>query len=317
MSEPAALIATARVRAGKEDAFSAWQARHDSVISAFPGYLSSDMVPPSGGRPGEPWTIILNFESEAQLKTWQESAERGQVLGELVPLVEGGNFGETVKVGSSAEAPGAEVTEVIFSKVKPGKATQYREWAGRIQAAQAKYPGYRGMYLQPPPSGTDDGHWTSILRFDSAAHLEAWMNAPERKTLLAETKEFIENEQLMRLATAFPGWVPIDPMTGEGPPNWKTAMLVLLGLFPIVMLELKFLSPVLGGLGLHASLATFIGNALSVALTSFFTMPWSVRGFGWWLFPKADSAATTTRGVLILAGLYGLEILALWWLLPW
>ena len=86
-----------------------------------------------------------------------------------------------------------------------------------------------------------EGHWTSILRYDSAEHLEAWMNAPERKALLSETREFIESEELMRLATAFPGWVPIDPLTGEGPPNWKTAMLVLLGLFPIVMLRETFL----------------------------------------------------------------------------
>ncbi len=317
MSQSAALIATARVRLGKEEAFSAWQAKHDIVIAAFPGYVSSDMVPPASGKAGDPWTIILNFETEAELGNWQQSPERGAILGELVPLLEGGNFGETVKVGESAAAPNAEVTEVIFSKVMPGKADRYREWAGRIQAAQAKYPGYRGMYLQPPPHGAADGHWTSILRFDSAAHLEAWMNAPERKTLLAETTEFIESEELMHLATAFPGWVPIDPMTGKGPPNWKAAMLVLLGLFPIVMLEMKYLSPILSTLGLHASLATFIGNAISVALTSFFTMPWCVNWFGWWLFPKSDLAATNSRGVMIISLLYTIEVAALWWLLPW
>lgn len=317
MSESAALIATARVRPGKEEAFSVWQAKHDTAISAFPGYISSDMVPPASGKAGDAWTIILNFDTEAELKRWQESPERGKILGELIPLLEGGNFGETVKIGESGETPNAEVTEVIFSKVMPGKADQYREWAGRIQAAQARYPGYRGMYLQPPPHGTDGGHWTSILRFDSAAHLEGWMNAPERKALLAETKEFIEGEELMRLATAFPGWVPIDPMTGKGPPNWKAAMLVLLGLFPIVMLELRFLSPILSSLSLHASLATFIGNLISVALTSFFTMPWFVALFGWWLFPRANAAATTTRGVLIISLLYAIEVAALWWLLPW
>lgn len=317
MNRNAALIATAVVRPGREEAFSAWQAKHDSVIAAFPGYISSDMVPPAGGSAGSPWTIILNFETEQELKNWQESSERGKILGELVPLLEGGNFGETVKIGESGESPNAEVTEVIFSKVKSGKAEQYREWAGRIQAAQAKYPGYRGMYLQPPPHGADGGHWTSILRFDSAAHLEAWMNAPERRALIAETKEFIESEELMRLATAFPGWVPIDPMTGKGPPNWKAAMLVLLGLFPIVMFELKYLSPILAKLNLPASPATFIGNAISVALTSFYTMPWFVNWFGWWLFPKGNYAAVTTKGVVILSGLFVMEIIALWWLLPW
>jgi len=316
MSQHAALIATAIVRPGNEEAFSLWKGKHDAAIATFAGFISSDMVPPRTGHPEEPWTILLNFESEEDVKKWQESPERGRILGELVPLLVGGNFGETVKVGGSAEAPGAEVTEVIFSKVRPGKADVYREWAARIQAAQAKYPGYRGMYLQPPPHGKEDGHWTSILRFDSAAHLEAWMNAPERKKLLAETKGFIESEELMHLATAFPGWVPIDPMTGKGPPNWKTAMLVLLGLFPIVMLELKFLSPVLGHLGLHASLATFIGNAISVAMTSFWTMPFFVARFGWWLFPKNDSTATA-RGLGILSLLYALEIAVLWFLLPW
>ena len=317
MNQNAALIATAIVRPGKEEAFSAWQAKHDTVIAGFSGYVSSDIVPPASGKAEDPWTTILNFKTQAELKSWLQSPERGKILGDLVPLLEGGNFGETIKIGESGETPNAEVNEVIFSKVKPSKAHQYREWAGRIQAAQAKYPGYRGMYLQPPPRGGDGGHWTSILRFDSAGHLEAWMNAPERRALMAETSEFIETEEFLHLATAFPGWVPIDPMTGKGPPNWKAAMLVLLGLFPIVMLEIKYLSPVLATLGLRASLATFIGNAISVVLTSFFTMPWCVNWFGWWLFPKGNSPAISTNGVVIICVLYAIEVVALWWLLPW
>ncbi len=233
----------------------------------------------------------------------------------MIPLLDSGNFDETTSAVGTGPVPGSDVTEVIFSKVRPGMADRYREWAGRIQAAQAKYPGYRGNYLQPPQGGKD-GHWTSILRYDSAAHLEAWMNAPERRTLLSETKEFIESEDLMRLHTAFPGWVPVDPVTGESPPNWKAALLVLLGLFPIVMLEMKFLSPVLTGWDIHASLATFIGNSISVALTSFITMPLFVRWFNWWLLTKGNPTATA-RGVGILSMLFALEVIALWKLLPW
>ncbi len=314
MSEPAVLIATAKVRRGQDHAFAAWKAHHDTVIGKFAGFVSSDIIPPTNSD-GNEWTIVLNFLSKDDLTVWQQSRERVAVIAEGMPLFEGGNFGEVVQMGAGGERPDSNVTEVVFSKIKAGREDAYREWAARIQAAQAKYPGYRGMFLQPAEE--KGGIWTTIIRFDTAAHLEAWMNAPERRQLLHESKAFIEHEQLTRLATSFPGWVPLDPMTGKGPPNWKTAMLVLLGLFPVVMLELKYLSPVLAKLELHASLATFIGNSISVALTSFFTMPWFVRGFGWWLFPKTDSAATTTRGVLILAGLFALEILALWWLLPW
>lgn len=317
MSNHSILIATARVHPGSEEAFAAWQARHSAVISKFPGFISTDMIPPPAGQPDGQWTILVTFESGDALSAWQRSPERGAILGEVVPLLAGGDFGETVSSDGTGAVPGADVTEVIFSKVKRGMGDRFREWAERIQAAQAMYPGYRGMYLQPPAGG-DVGHWTSILRYDTAGHLEAWMNSPERRALLAEEREFLESEEMMRIATAFPGWVPIDPVTGDGPPNWKAAMLVLLGLFPIVMLEMRFLSPVLAAWGLHASLGTFVGNAVSVALTSFFTMPWCVRLFGWWLFPKGPGAsAITARGVGIISLLYAVEVVVLWRLLPW
>lgn len=144
------------------------------------------------------------------------------------------------------------------------------------------------------------------------------MEAPSRAQLLKESQVFIEHEHLMRLATSFPGWVPIDPMTGQGPPNWKTALLVILGLFPIVMLEMRFLSPILSALGLHASLATFLGNFLSVFGTTFVTMPLFIRWFGWWLFTeKATPAWITPFGFGLLAALFTIEVGALWYLLPW
>jgi hypothetical protein len=172
------------------------------------------------------------------------------------------------------------------------------------------------MYLQPPAE--KEGLWTTIIRFDTAEHLEAWMDAPERAELLRESKAVIEQEQLMRLATSFPGWVPINPMTGKGPPNWKTSMLVVLGLFPIVMLELRFLSPILTALGVHASLGTFISNCISVAATSYITMPLFIRWFGWWLF-KDEGAPSWVEpvGSLSLVVLFAIEIGALWNLLPW
>jgi antibiotic biosynthesis monooxygenase (ABM) superfamily enzyme len=315
MSAPAVLIASAKLRPGQDQAFSAWQARHNAIIDKFAGFISSDVIPPTQPDSSE-WTIVLNFRSEDELAAWQSSAERAELVGEVVPLLEGGNLGEAARLDRPGAAPGPNVTEVIFSKIKPGMDTTYREWAVRIQAAQAKYAGYCGMYLQPPTE--KDGLWTTIIRFDTTEHLEAWMDAPERAELLAESKAFIDQEQLMRLATSFPGWVPINPVTGKGPPNWKTALLVVLGLFPTVMLEMRLLGPILTGLGLHASAATFISNCISVAVTTFITMPLFIRWFGWWLF--ADKKSPTwfePAGLSLLVALFAIEIGALWNLLPW
>jgi antibiotic biosynthesis monooxygenase (ABM) superfamily enzyme len=315
MSAPAVLIASAKLRPGEDRAFSAWQARHNAVIGKFPGFISSDVMPPSQPESNE-WTIVLNFRSQDELTAWQLSGERAKIVGEAIPLLEGGGLGEVAKPDQGGEPPGTNVTEVILSKIKPGMDDTYREWAVRIQAAQAKYPGYRGMYLQPPTE--KEGLWTTIIRFDTAEQLEAWMRAPERKELLAESKAFIEQEHLMRLATSFPGWVPINPVTGKGPPNWKTALLVVLGLFPIVMLEMRFLSPILAWLGLHASLATFIGNIISVAGTTFLTMPLFIRWFGWWLFTEEKTPPWIEPvGLGFIAALFAVEVGALWYLLPW
>jgi len=308
MSEPAVLLANANVRPGKEDAFATWKAHHDTIIAKFPGYVSSDIIPPTRPDSNE-WTIILNFRSNEDLVVWQKSKERAEIIAEGVPLFEGGNFREVAQIGESGERPDSNVTEVIFSKIKPGKEDTYREWAARMQSAQAKYPGYKGTFLQPPDE--KGGFWTTIMRFDSASHLEGWMNAPERKEMLSESKAFIEHEQLTRLATSFPGWFPTDPKTGKGPPNWKAAMLVLLGLFPIVMLESFFLNPRLASL--NFSLALFIGNTISVAATTYLTMPLFIKTLNWWLLPEPGAPKSVHwKGTLIVFALYALSVAIFW-----
>lgn len=90
-------------------------------------------------------------------------------------------------------------------------------------------------------------------------------------------------------------------------------MLVLLGLYPIVVLELLYLNPLLKGLVPAAG--TFVGNVLSVAATSFVTMPFFVRTFDWWLFPsKEQNNRATAIGLAILAALFVCEVGFFLWL---
>ena len=175
MSAPVVLIATAKLRSGKEEDFNAWQARHNAVAHRFPGFISSDLIPPTQPDSNE-WTIILNFRSRDDFAVWQRSSERAELIGEVAPLLEGGTLGEVTQLDGPGETPGTNITEVIFTRIKPGMEVTYRDWAVRIQVAQAKYAGYRGMYLQPPAE--KDGLWTAIIRFDTSEHLEAWMNSP-------------------------------------------------------------------------------------------------------------------------------------------
>ena len=77
---------------------------------------------------GNEWTIVLNFRSQDELTAWQRSSQRAEIVGEAVPLFEGGTFGEVAQPDRPGEQPGLNVTEVILSKIKS-------EHAARVLAA--------------------------------------------------------------------------------------------------------------------------------------------------------------------------------------
>ncbi len=172
MNRLAVLISTAKVHPGSEEAFATWQARHAAAISKFSGFISTDMVPPPSSRPEIPWTIIVNFDSEASLTAWKQSTERGKILGEVVPLIDGGNLGETVSTDGSGAIPGTEVTEVIFSNVRPGMADRYREWAARIRLRKLSIQATEACIFNRQPAGaTASGLPFSVTTLPSISKL--------------------------------------------------------------------------------------------------------------------------------------------------
>jgi antibiotic biosynthesis monooxygenase (ABM) superfamily enzyme len=203
------------------------------------------------------------------------------------------------------------VTEIITVSVKPGMEEAYRAWVDRIRQMEAKFPGYQGLQLQPPIPGLQDD-WVSLLRFDTSEHLNAWLESDARRAALQEVEPFIHQRE-QQVATAFSGWFTFGDAPGQVPPNWKQAMVVLLTLFPIVMLELLYLSPLLQLLNL--SVATFIGNLLSVAALTWLLVPWANRTFSWWLRPMSnDSPGVEAAGVALIIGLYAISVVVFAWI---
>jgi antibiotic biosynthesis monooxygenase (ABM) superfamily enzyme len=91
---------------------------------------------------------------------------------------------------------------------------------------------------------------------------------------------------------------------------WKTAALILLTLFPLVMLEIRFLNPHLREL--NPAVGTFIGNAITVVLTTWPLMPLAIWGFHAWLFPENRPRWLVTTMPLVLVLCYVIEIALLW-----
>ena len=78
-------------------------------------------------------------------------------------------------------------------------------------------------------------------------------------------------------------------------------MLVLLLLYPIVFLfGIWVQTPLLmGKAGLPFWLALFIGNIVSVLLLNWL-VPWTSRGFGWWLAPAGGWTSLPGAALILL-----------------
>ncbi len=253
----------------------------------------------------------MRFETLDALRSWRVSQLYRDLVAEAQPLVEGGRITELTGGAATEFYVQNSATEVIVTEVKAGKETEYRDWANSIDKLESTFPGFRGSYMQPPTAG--ETAWTTLLRFDTIEKLNGWLNSAARAALLKESEGLVDRVLVHRVDTSFPGWVPRDPVTGKSPSIWKTASLVLLTLFPVVMLELKFLTPRLHAL--PPALGTFVGNAVSVALTTWPLMPLAIKAFHAWLFPENQPRWLVLASPALLIACYVAEIALLWRLL--
>jgi hypothetical protein len=302
-----ATAAVLRIREKATPAFFSWQARITAAVAAMPGFLSIEFIPVASSS--REWQMVLQFRDAQSLADWRASGQRNRLYQEVRALSDiASELDETAAPDLHAQG---SVTEVITTRVRPEMKTAFLDWGARIQQAQADFPGYRGTYLQSPSRQQE--FWTTLVRFATPGELDAWLASPKRRRLVAESDSLVEAWSSRRLEQPFAGWFSAQETRGP-PPIWKQSMVVLLVLFPIVMLELRFLAPVTRGL--DAVLGAFLGNLISVGLLTWPVMPIANRGLDWWLRPSRPAARWITGfGAVLLMAFYLMEILAFEWLI--
>ena len=279
---------------------------YERMSAAAPGFLSIEFMPVLGSQ--SEWQMVLQFRDAQSFAEWRSSAGRNQLHEEVQLLLR--------DAAALSEAPAPDlhaqgsVTEAITTQVSPGMKEAFLDWSAKIQQAQAEFPGYRGMYLQSP--SREQTFWTTLIRFATPGQLDAWLASAERRRLIAQSERLVQSWSSRRVANPFAGWFAAAE-DREAPPNWKQSMVVLLMLFPIVVLELRFMTPLTKWL--NPVLGTFVGNAVSVSLLAWPVMPLANRALDWWLRPRRRMRRWITGfGSALLLGLYALEIVAFEWL---
>lgn len=293
---------------GRAADFARWQAVFTRAAAMAPGFASIEILPEFAGS--SEWRIIQRFRDAASLDAWQRAPARAARIAELDSMRVHGEAGDGDELAPDFHSLSC-VTEVIASEVKPSHEADFQAWASDVQAKQALFPGYMGTLVQAPVSEALP-YWTTLVRYSSQEELERWLASSERKALLDRSDPEVSTWKSRRLSP-FAGWFPSEP-DRPAPAAWKQTMLVLLVLFPVVMLEIRFLSPITAGL--PGPVATFIGNAISVALVSWPLMRFAIAGLGWWLQPPpAQRGRNEALGLATVLLLYAIEI-AIFLLLP-
>lgn len=281
---PATVVIQTRIKPGRDDEFAARQQHLRAEVQHAPGFLSHQLLPPEPPAQ-EDWVIIERFETREFARAWLASEQRAKALAGLADLLVGD---QAVSVVDSPSPASRTATAVILTTVEPGRETEFQQWNAEITAAQSRQPGYVGAVLQAPIEGVQN-QWVTMVTFDSDIHLDAWLDSDERAALLRKQHGIFHDTQTRRVESGFSGWFDFQRAEGAtAPPAWKFNYLILVGLYPIVMLEILFLNNKLGWMNL--AFGNLIGNVFSVAILGWPVVAILSKLMRWWIQPEPTSA---------------------------
>jgi hypothetical protein len=293
------------MKQGRKGDIRRWQEDVNRAVSEFSGYLGNDVAT---SAETDEWTVIYRFDSKSHLASWLESPERDEMLGQGADLFDG-PVSQHVLV---RDADTDVVTVVVSHPVAAPDEEAFLAWQDRVTDAERQFDGFRGAELFRPVPGVQD-EWTALYRFDTDEHLNAWLESPQRQRLLDQGKRFKEFK-LHRISSPFGSWFepPEGEGAGEGPAQWKTALSVLVGLYPTVVLLTLAVHGAWPTAELWVSL--LIGNILSVSLLTWVVMPVVTRALRFWLAAEDSraSARLDAIGALVSVAFLAFAAFVFW-----
>jgi heme-degrading monooxygenase HmoA len=128
---------------------------------------------------------------------------------------------DPVSSESALPADTGPVTTTVTRRIKPGHEAAYEAFLAGISGAAAAFPGYLGVEVFRPTPGGQGGEYWTVYRFDSPAHLRAWLDSPERAAWRERTEPHVAGPIRTWVLVRLQGWFT-QPTTP--PPRYKMAV---------------------------------------------------------------------------------------------
>jgi antibiotic biosynthesis monooxygenase (ABM) superfamily enzyme len=81
-------------------------------------------------------------------------------------------------------------TVIIGQLVRAGSERAFEAWQTEMNSEAAKYPGFIAAEINPPTAVQRE--WVTIFRFDTIAHVQAWINSATRQNRLQAGQMFFD-----------------------------------------------------------------------------------------------------------------------------
>ncbi len=268
------VIVARRVRAESQVQFEQWNQRLMNAALQFEGYLGAEAQPPDNAHPDE-WVNVYRFDRQDSLDKWLNSAKRAAIMAEGVELLDGATREQRI----AQLTPTTDVVTAVMSKrIRADSGADYQTAHIKFEEAMSQFPGFVQCKVYEPVPGVQDDHIT-VFTFDTRAHLDQWLDSDERSEVLGIVAPLLEAEPTLNVVGGFAGW--FAPKTSTAPDQWKTAVVVLLALYPttlILSLIQRSLFPDVAWVP-----ALFVSNVVGVAILTWALIPFVTRLLSSWL----------------------------------
>ena len=138
------------------------------------------------------------------------------------------------------------VTAVIARRPAAGREAELLVWAEGFARAAAEFAGHVETKVFPPTL-PDNADLVIAMTFDTAEHLSAWERSDVRASLRELARPLVSGRPRAFAASGLEAILggregePILP-----PPRWKTAIVIIIAIYPITVLSQWLLAPELG-----------------------------------------------------------------------
>jgi uncharacterized protein len=302
-------------RTGSRADFVRWCGRLADAAGLSPGHLGDQFSAPDAAELN--WATSVTFRTEHDLHRWLDGADRALRLSEAGAIGFQRLSADVILLEGSLPATGVGV---FRHPVAQARTDEFIATQVALVGLSAAFSGFEGAALLGPDQSSDE--WLSVLRFRTDHQLQDWLNSAERLDAMPRLRSQLTGDfSVITHSTPFGSILRVQDGMTKVTPNWKTAMLVLLVLYPTVMTLSRFLGPVLDNVGARPWLSMWLSQIVSVGVMTWFLMPVVTGWFRRWLDP-VDGAGVRVgaigAGVVFLAYLATLTLFAtVHWLQFW